>query len=72
MTTGPTDVKVTTAAGGPDGMPLALKFNEGLGCTGRADEPRWCQRAAVFALLAGRHHGLPCRKAAASFPQPVE
>ena len=31
MTTGPTDVKVTTAAGGPDGMPLALKLNEGLG-----------------------------------------
>ena len=31
MTTGPTDVTVTTAAGGPDGMPLALKFNEGLG-----------------------------------------
>ena len=30
MTTGPTDVKVTTAAGGPDGMPLALKLNEGL------------------------------------------
>ena len=35
MTTGPTDVKVTTAAGGPDGMPLALKLNEGLGITGR-------------------------------------
>ena len=33
MTTGPTDVKVTTAAGGPDGMPLALKLNEGLGFT---------------------------------------
>ena len=31
MTTGPTDVKVTMAAGGPGGMPLALKFNEGLG-----------------------------------------
>ena len=31
MTTGPTDGTVTTAAGGPDGMPLALKFNEGLG-----------------------------------------
>ena len=36
MTTGPTDVKVTTAAGGPDGMPLALRLNEGLGGT-RAD-----------------------------------
>ena len=33
MTTGPTDVKVTTAADGPDGMPLALKLNEGLGFT---------------------------------------
>ena len=31
MTTGPTDVKVTTAAGGPDGMPLALRLSEGLG-----------------------------------------
>ena len=31
MTTGPTDVKVTTAADGPDGMPLALRFSEGLG-----------------------------------------
>ena len=31
MTTGPTDGTVTTAAGGPDGMPLALKLNEGLG-----------------------------------------
>ena len=33
MTTGPTDVKVTTAAGGPDGMPLALRLSEGLGVT---------------------------------------
>lgn len=31
MTTGSTDVKVTTAADGHGGMPLALKFNEGLG-----------------------------------------
>ena len=31
MTTGPTDGTVTTAAGGPDGMPLALRFSEGLG-----------------------------------------
>ena len=36
MTTGPTDVKVTTAAGGPDGMPLALRLSEGLGPV-----PRW-------------------------------
>jgi len=35
MTTGPTDGKVTTPAGGPDGMPLALRLNEGLGLTGR-------------------------------------
>ncbi len=31
MTTGPTDVKVTTTAGGPGGMPLALRLSEGLG-----------------------------------------
>lgn len=31
MTTGPTAGKVTTPAGGPDGMPLALRLNEGLG-----------------------------------------
>ena len=40
MTTGPTDVKVTTAAGGPDGMPLALKFNEGLGVAPRKTDVR--------------------------------
>ena len=34
MTTGPPDVKVTTAAGGPGGMQLALRFNEGLGVFG--------------------------------------
>ena len=33
MTTGPTDGKVTTPAGGPGGMPLALASNEGLGIT---------------------------------------
>ena len=46
MTTGPTDGTVTTAAGGPGGMPLALKLNEELGhmvpkraerCAPRAD-----------------------------------
>ena len=41
MTTGPTDAKVTTAAGGPDGMPLALKLNEGLGFTGRDVRGVW-------------------------------
>ena len=30
MTTGPTDGKVTTPAGGPGGMPLALSLSEGL------------------------------------------
>ena len=34
MTTGPTDGKVTTPAGGPGGMPLALASNEGLGFFG--------------------------------------
>ena len=31
MTTGPTDEESTTAAGGPGGMPLALRLSEGLG-----------------------------------------
>ena len=35
MTTGPTDAKVTTAAGGPGGMPAALRLSEGLGLAGR-------------------------------------
>ena len=30
MTTGPTDGKCDNPAGGPDGMPLALRFSEGL------------------------------------------
>ena len=31
MTPGPTDGKCANPAGGPGGMPLALKLNEGLG-----------------------------------------
>ena len=31
MTTGPTDGKVPTPAGGPGGLPLALRLSEGLG-----------------------------------------
>jgi len=34
MMTGPTDGKCGTPAGGPGGMPLALRLNEGLGFTG--------------------------------------
>ena len=42
MTTGPTDGKVTTPAGGPGGMPLALSLNEGLDlavCCERSRQP---------------------------------
>ena len=49
MTTGPTDVKVTTAAGGPGGMPLALKLNEGLG---RICVLLTCRATALWARLA--------------------
>ena len=35
MTTGPTDGNVTTPAGGPGGMPLALASNEGLDLAAR-------------------------------------
>ena len=31
MTTGPTEEQCGTPEGGPDGMPLALRFSEGLG-----------------------------------------
>ena len=54
MTTGPTDVKVTTAAGGPDGMPLALKFNEGLG-----PMPRWWTCATHGDALPQNAWGCP-------------
>ena len=40
MTTGPTDGKVTTPAGGPGGMPLALRLSEGLGIAD--DAPSEC------------------------------
>ena len=51
-----------TLLAGPGGPPLGLGLNEWLGCTVRADEPRWCQRGTVFALLAGRRHELPIQK----------
>ena len=51
MTTGPTDVKVTTAAGGPDGMPLALKLNEELGVSARMVRVECC-KSCVPASLA--------------------
>ena len=48
MTPGPTDARVTTAAGGPGGMPLALRLSEGLGVTG----PEWkCSESCVLASL---------------------
>ena len=40
MTTGPTEGKCGTPEGGPGGMPLALKFNEGLGAG--AGARCWC------------------------------
>lgn len=49
MTTGPTDGKVTTPAGGPGGMPLALPLSEGLGFTRRATRTNrlWCPGLAL-------------------------
>jgi hypothetical protein len=41
MTTGPTEGKCANPAGGPGGMPLALRLSEGLGIT----------RAATCAVL---------------------
>ena len=38
MTTGPTDGKCANPAGGPGGMPLALRLNEGLGSTEQGKE----------------------------------
>ena len=38
MTTGPPDGKCANPAGGPGGMPLALRLNEGLGSTGQGKE----------------------------------
>ena len=57
MTTGPTDVKVTTAAGGPDGMPLALKFNEGLGHTPRHPTLVECHDAGAYLMGKGYSEG---------------
>ena len=50
MTTGPTDGTVTTAAGGPGGMPLALSLNEGLGVTAQTYETRF--RKPRYKLVA--------------------
>ena len=38
MTTGPPDGKCANPAGGPGGMPLALRLNEGLGSTEQGKE----------------------------------
>ena len=47
MTTGPTEGKCANPAGGPDGMPLALKLNEGLaGCSRSVEE----MKARVYEL----------------------
>ena len=69
MTTGLTDVKVTTAAGGPDGMPLALKLNEGLGVNvvtfQQAIERRF-KKGTAFVVDSGSEQyldGIECRYA---------
>jgi hypothetical protein len=42
MTTGPNDGKCGTPAGGPGGMPAALRLNEGLGhALGPEREEAW-------------------------------
>ena len=51
MTTGPTEGKCANPAGGPDGMPLALKFNEGLGVSARMVRVEFC-KSCVHARLA--------------------
>ena len=58
MTTGPTDVKVTTAAGGPDGMPLALRLSEGLGAHVQPTntELRLAMHSARDENEGSRHH----------------
>ena len=61
MTTGPTDVKVTTAAGGPDGMPLALKLNEGLGAASEAREYPAC-KGRNCGCTDGRSHSQECQQ----------
>ena len=56
MTTGPTDVKVTTTAGGPGGIPLALRLNEGLGVftRGRAVPSISCRLDSIPTAILGR------------------
>jgi len=66
MTTGPTDEESTTAAGGPGGMPLALRLSEGLGAlvarlTACAEDPMWADHAEVPKALL--------RKAAAALEE---
>ena len=51
MTTGPTEGKCANPAGGPGGMPLALKFNEGLGVSARMVRAGCC-KSCVPASLA--------------------
>lgn len=59
MTTGPTDEKVTTAAGGPDGMPLALRFSEVLGVTAaRLPNGRYRTAAGSEMRITGGHGGI--------------
>lgn len=51
MTTGPTDEESTTAAGGPGGMPLALRLSEGLGPNAQAVARWYCVSREGMATL---------------------
>ena len=60
MTTGPTDGTVTTAAGGPDGMPLALRLSERLGHVPRhptLDECRAAGEGPTYTPTKGYSEG---------------
>ena len=49
MTPGPPDGKCANPVGGPGGMPLALRLNEGLGVA--ASRPRICSRLTLARWL---------------------
>ena len=69
MTTGPTDEESTTAAGGPGGMPLALRLSEGLGPNAAAarmyaryDSVLQQRRAGRTLAEIGRELGRSCER----------
>ena len=56
MTTGPTDEESTTAAGGPGGMPLALRLSEVL-CSTAASEEKMGEGKGLNPYFEGLHRG---------------